>query len=392
MDTGLQFSKRGLDTLVLMNWGPVPPGDVVVMDTDCRDARASEARERAVRAARLLAGRRIYKKVDSTMRGNVGYELRGLAEVLGPRGIVVAPAFPRNGRTTLWGVQRVNDYPLELTPFAHDPRWPMRESHLPTLLMQQSGYEVGLVSVDVVSYGSEAVAAALRDSREPIVVVDALTQSHLRALAEALVQLGPEWLPCGSAGLAEEWAEALGLRRERPQARPQRGTRPVLAVCGSRHEATRRQLERAVADLGLPCVELESRQAYDAERETERLVNECVSLLARGQDVVLTASLAPLIAGGGELVARILSSVTAAVVARLPLAGLFLTGGDIAVASCRALQTQALRVAQELQPGIPGGQLVAGRCDGWWVVTKAGGFGDQHALVQAVRYLHGERV
>ena len=47
--------------------------------------------------AEALGGRRLYKKVDSTMRGNVGYELRAIGDVLRPRGIVVARLFHRAG-------------------------------------------------------------------------------------------------------------------------------------------------------------------------------------------------------------------------------------------------------------------------------------------------------
>lgn len=61
----------------------------------------------------------------------------------------------------------------------------------------------------------------------------------------------------------------------------------------------------------------------------------------------------------------------------------------MAVATCRALSVEALRIATEVQPGIPGGQLVGGPLDGTWVVTKAGGFGDPRALVDALGYLHG---
>ena len=220
MDTGLQFSKRGLETLVAMHWDHLPEADVVVIDTDSRAAQTAEARERLLGVARLVKGHTLYKKVDSTMRGNVGQELRALLEVLHPRGIVVAPAFPQEGRTTLQGIQRVEGVPLDRTFYAHDPRWPMRESHLPTLLGQQSGEKVGHVGLELVGKGVDALVGALQDRAERVVVVDALEQAHLRTIAQALLRLGQGWLPCGSAGLAEEWAEALDLRRDVAHPRP----------------------------------------------------------------------------------------------------------------------------------------------------------------------------
>jgi len=120
-----------------------------------------------------------------------------------------------------------------------------------------------------------------------------------------------------------------------------------------------------------------------------RLAEECLAHLGRRHDVVLTASLAPLVAGRGGAVASLLGGVVAEVVGRAALGGLFITGGDIAVATCRALGVQALAIAHEVQAGVPGGRLVGGRADGLRVVTKAGGFGDERAILDALDYLHG---
>jgi uncharacterized protein YgbK (DUF1537 family) len=397
MDTGVQFSKRGLETVVLMSGAELPaPGhrlfatQVLVIDTDSRAVAAPEAYRRMAAVVNGLGGRRLYKKVDSTMRGNVGYELRALGDAAMSRRIVVAPAYPPGGRTTLHGRQRVHGKPLELTFFARDPRWPMHESHLPTLLMQQSGREVGQVDVEVVQAGPIPLARALRQLAEPIVVVDALEPCHLCTLGLALAELGEGWTPCGSAGLAEEWVAALGLVRESVPPRPSPCPLPVLVVSGSRNEVSLAQIERATVEQDLARVDLDPYRCYDADVEAERLAVAARQAMALGRDVVLTSSFAPLVAGMGDLVARVLAGAVARVVSRGRPGGLFLTGGDVAVAVSHALGAQALRIAAEVQPGIPGGQLVGGSCDGLWVVTKAGGFGDEGALGDALAYLHGE--
>jgi len=190
MDSGLQFGKRGLPTLVAMSPERLPDAEVLVVDTDTREARATEAYRRVGEVARALAGRRLYKKVDSTMRGNVGYECRALLEALRPRAIVVAPAFPQGGRTTRDGIQRVDGKPLELTPFAHDPRWPMRQSHMPTLLLQQAGREVGHVPLQEVERGPEALAAALEARPEPLIVADALEDHGMPLIVDPVMVAG----------------------------------------------------------------------------------------------------------------------------------------------------------------------------------------------------------
>ncbi len=389
MDTGLQFGKRGMETVVALDRRDIPAARVVVVDTDSRAVRALEARRRTLAVASRLEGRLLYKKVDSTMRGNVGYELRALLDVVKPRAIVVAPAFPQGGRTTRWGYQRVDGQPLHLTFFAEDPRWPMRESHLPTLLMQQAGVEVGHLLLEKVEGGSAVLAQALQTCKAPLIVVDALTEDHLETTARALMRLGEGWLPCGSAGLADAWATALQMQGA-PSAKRPEGGGPILFVSGSRNDVTTSQLARLRNARDLSQVDLDSQGVYEAEREIQRLVEGCLGPLERGEDVILTSSYSPFVTGGGEIVARILSQTVARVVNHQKLGGLFLTGGDIAMGTCRTLEVRALRILEEIQPGIPGGNLVGGCCDGLWVVTKAGGFGHEDTLLAIASYLHGE--
>ena len=74
----------------------------------------------------------------------------------------------------------------------------------------------------------------------------------------------------------------------------------------------------------------------------------------------------------------------------LPLAGIFLTGGDTAVSVCRALGVGSIDILAEVLPGIPLGQLVGGCCPGLRVVTKAGAFGGDNAIVESVKALRGK--
>ena len=70
--------------------------------------------------------------------------------------------------------------------------------------------------------------------------------------------------------------------------------------------------------------------------------------------------------------------------------GLVLTGGDTAIAVCRALGGSGMVVRQEVAPGIPMCALIGGDYEGAPIVTKAGGFGAEDALLVALRTLkHG---
>ncbi len=386
MDSGLQLAVHGLAPLVMMRSDAPVVAYTRVYNTESRELPPSEAMQRLRALLPLVGQGRLYKKVDSTLRGNVGYELRELVGLPTVRAVVVAPAFPQEGRITLDGVQYVHGRPLALSEFRHDPRWPMAESHVPTLLMQQAGREVALVRHGIVAQGAEAVARTLRAQTARLIVVDAINDADLASIAQALYGLGPQWVPGGSAGLAQPWAALLA--DEAPPPPPvswASGTGPALFVCGSRHPATLRQIE-TLAHAGVPQVTLDAQSSYEEGHEADRLAHAVCTLLGQGSDVLLEASTSLLLPGGGARIARILARATRAVAEAATLGALFVTGGDVAVALCRQLGVQALRIVAQIRPGLPGAQIIGGLCNGLPIATKAGGFGNDQALLDVRRW------
>ena len=388
IDTGVQFAKRGLHTVVVLGDRELPAAEVVAISTDSRSETAMEAYRRAKCAAQQLRDRLLYKKMDSTLRGNIGSELDGLLDGLGLERALVAPAFPATGRTTVDGYHHVHGVLLAESAFARDPLWPATESHLPTLLARQTRRRVGHLPLAVVEQGEQAVIQALMIEPASIVAADAAEARHLRTLALALAHMTEKWLPCGSAGLAEAWLVALGLGQP-DQARfcwsPD--ARPVLVVAGSRHPSTARQLQRAVTDGNLNLVNLSP--AGDWQR---KLRTEVAAWLNQGYNTALTTTFSEYQAGKEAATAEMLAQATAWVLAHSAVAGLVMTGGDIARAVCQAVGAMALHVLGEVQVGVPAGTLVGGIADGLRFVTKAGGFGDDLVILQSISSIQGRLV
>src|ERR687895_1557294 len=136
-DTGVQFVHAGYRTAVFFRATEVLEDglDAVVFDTDSRAMPAGFAAKRVVDAAHAAGEARIvYKKLDSTLRGNVAAELAAALGGARRDRAVVALAFPAAGRTTVGGSQRVHGVPVDETEMANDPHTPVREAHVPSLL------------------------------------------------------------------------------------------------------------------------------------------------------------------------------------------------------------------------------------------------------------------
>ena len=97
----------------------LPGVDVVAITTESRHLPPQRGRDRVRAMAHHLYGTPLlYKKIDSTLRGNITAELFALMEAFEVQRALVAPAFPAQGRTTVHGRQFINGEPLEQTDFA----------------------------------------------------------------------------------------------------------------------------------------------------------------------------------------------------------------------------------------------------------------------------------
>ena len=391
MDSSGYFAEKGFDTLVLL--GPDYPleGDVVVITTNSRADGPGLAREKVRQASRRLVGRPVYKKIDSTLRGNIGVELEATMEELGCEKAVVAPAFPAVGRTTVDGVLLVDGTGVAETQFAHDPVSPVGESHIPTLLEKATGQRAGCVAVGCVEAGPEALYRHISAMREAMVVCDATEQLHLTAIAQAAALAQGRWLLCGSGGLARE-LQLLLPRGTRPGRRapsnPAHG--PALVVVGTRNQVAAEQLDRARGETGLPILDLDVERLKDGNGtavEVSRMAAEASRFLGQGRSLALTSTFSRYVPALKRTIPIALAEAVASALTASQPAGLFLSGGDIALEVCRRLSVSSIRVHGEVEPGVPAGEVVGGDAAGIRLVTKAGGFGTGAALIKSISYL-----
>lgn len=408
-DTGVQFARRGARTLVPLDWHDLRSlarsADVLVLNTNSRAVPARVAAQRARVAAEALrrAGvEAVYKKIDSTFRGNVGQELDSILDVFPSPLTVLTPAFPPARRAVRDGVLLVDGVPVHRTSIGRDPVTPVRESNLPALLGHQVRRTIH--SLCLVSLRGDP-ARAIRTLREwraaapGIVLADAVTPGDLERLARLILREGLFGVAAGSAGLATALSRVLTWRRLPRRAKPD-GKAPVLLVVGSPNPTSLEQValveeERraTVVRAALPEV------VADGDRyrhELDRVVKKACGELSTGRDTVLTLAQRQTPPSGRRRVLRptaskaiseFLGQATRLVAREVRLGGLLLCGGDIAIASCSALGANGIELQGEVEPGVPWGSLVGGEAAGLAAVTKAGGFGTARTFVRAIRFL-----
>ena len=129
-DTGVQMRKRGIPVDVILFPETIATLESsIVLDTESRNIPGEKSAKKVKnQLGSLLENNKfdiIYKKIDSTLRGNIKEEISVVKELMGAEKIVFAPAFPVIGRTTMAGRHYLNGVPILETEMAKDPIKPV---------------------------------------------------------------------------------------------------------------------------------------------------------------------------------------------------------------------------------------------------------------------------
>ncbi len=111
--------------------------DVVVFATDARSVSPAEAYAMTAEVAQAVtaypysgdeAGKIIFRKTDSALRGNVREELQAIMDNSRYREALYLPANPSKGRVIRDGIYYIGDKPISETDFRFDPEFPATTS------------------------------------------------------------------------------------------------------------------------------------------------------------------------------------------------------------------------------------------------------------------------
>jgi D-threonate/D-erythronate kinase len=259
--------------------------------------------------------------------------------------------------------------------------------------MEQTGRPIGHIDLAVVRAGEVVLRNALEQAIVPgaIIVVDAVDEDDLEIVAGAIAGAKTRLLLAGSAGLATWLPRAWSLAPRPSTQQPQHAATPLLFVLGSPNPRTQAQitlLRRQVA-----VIEVEPGTMLEQASESSRWA---MALLEQGLDVALVLAsrdvrIQTIAPERQQVVAQHLAAIAGSIMEQGTPGSLILGGGDIAFAVCRELGIHSIVLDGEAAPGIPLGTAVTATGNRLRIVTKAGGFGEQDALLAARDLLHGRR-
>lgn len=356
LDTAAAFAGAG-PVRVALSPQTAPAGwrGPLAIDTGNRDRRSATARAAAaaLAAAHLRADMLAFCKVDSVLRGAPALDVAAAVAALRPARIVIAPAFPAQGRITRDGRQWRRD------AGGWAPLTPALAALAPCGARL---WAAGAAPVEGFGPGAH--------------VCDAETDADLARVAQAALAGGAApLLLVGAAGLAAALAALMTTQTTlgaAVAADPAPG--PALLIFGTPHAATRAQIA-ALAETGVA-----QPLALDAQA-TGGPARAAQAMLAQGRPALLDLSRA----GEGRDprdAARVIDRLLAAVARMPPPPVAFIGGGATLAALLRHLRAEALDAEGLATPGVAQARILGGAWDGAPILTKSGGFGAPDLLAR----------
>ncbi|MGA9865779.1 MAG: 3-oxo-tetronate kinase [Acetobacteraceae bacterium] len=407
-DLASTLVRNGMRTVQLIgvpdSRDPVPDADAVVIALKSRTAPVRQAVDESLAALRWLRAanvRQVFFKYcstfDSTDQGNIGPVGDALIAALGCGFALACPAFPANGRSVYQGHLFVGATLLSESGMEHHPLTPMTDSNLVRVLGRQTDGTVGLVPFATVEQGALSIRHAMTTLKEQgrrWAIVDAVAESHLRAIGEAAA--GHALVTGGSGvamGLPDNFRHAgLLTTRADPGALPDaQGASAVLA--GSCSRATLGQIAAAREEMA--ALELDPLAEPDPDALCARALEWADGRL--GANPVLIAASAPpdKVAAlqarmGREAAGALIEDALAAIAERLVARGvrrLVVAGGETAGAIVARLGVRSLRIGAEIDPGVPW-TYAEGGAQPLLLALKSGNFGGSDFFRDAFAALH----
>ena len=410
-DSALQFHLKGSNTHILLNDESTPANienaQTWAISTESRNVVDCDAYEKVKKTTQmyleLFKPDHFFKKIDSTVRGNIAIEVLGVLETLDWDAAVVIPAFPREKRITVGGYHLLNGEPVERTEMARDPHSPISESYLPKLFKSQLPDECGEViahiDLDTVTEGAGPILKRINDlikDGKKLIVADAVSNTDIDQLALAITKSEYKILPAGTAASARAFSNIWVSEDEEERQKPILPNLPKLVISGSATQITANQIDKFeknnesgayILSLDLPNV-LEGVQID--------LVDDVVSNLNSNRTVLIhTSNLFKNYSGISEeslsaeltkaeladAITEYLAELTKQITDRQDVI-LITLGGETSYKCCAKIGINQLELVDEVAPAIALSKDNKDR----FVVTKSGNLGGANTLIDILEY------
>jgi len=343
----------------------------------------------------------INKRIDSTLRGNLGAELNAFKENYPEYKIIIVPAFPKSGRVCRNGKVYVNDVLLEKTDVAKDPKMPLTTSDVNALFKKQ--FKGSLTNVyQTENLSNETLRKQIIDllAINDGIIIDAASNEDIDKIAKVISELDYKIITVDPGVFTYYYTKYHLLNKALSKNR-------YVYVIGSITDTTYKQLLRANQNESFSLIYVDANELL--EKNYKKEINKAIesALKAEHPNILITTTnlenrknldlnlVGQKLNLDVEQVSKIINKNLGLILLNLlnkiaDIRSVVLSGGDTTLSFLKEVGAEGIELTKEIIPLCVYGKIVGGDYDGFAIVTKGGMIGSEDTYLTIDKFLKEE--
>ena len=372
--------------------------DVISYSTASRGLDKEEAYNKVSEAIKILKNKDVLvynKRIDSTLRGNIGTEINAMLDNLeDDRIAVVVPAYPDSGRIVVNKTMLVNGVLLENSDAGKDPKTPIKTSCVESLVQKDIKYSSTYFTLSDIAQPIEKIAKkiqkAIKNSR--VLIFDAVNNEDIIKISKAVIHSNINIITVDPGPFTLYYSRELQKKNHLEK--------KILMVIGSVTATTKKQIEYILQEEDIFLVKMKVEDFFEKEtclKEIERVISFIKKGIANYDLFLVTTSpigdekkadlqkLAENLNTTVEEISKIIANTLTETVVKIlketqKFEGIYSSGGDITIALLEKLKAIGVEIREEVIPLAAYGRIIGGDFPNLKLVSKGGMVGDEKTI------------
>ena len=372
--------------------------DVISYSTASRGLDKEEAYKKVSEAIKILKNKDVLvynKRIDSTLRGNIGTEINAMLDNLEDNRIaVVVPAYPDSGRIVVNKTMLVNGVLLENSDAGKDPKTPIKTSCVESLVQKDIKYSSTYFTLSDIAQPIEEIAKKIQEAikKSRVLIFDAVNNEDIIKISKVIIQSDINIITVDPGPFTLYYSKELQKKNHLEK--------KILMVIGSVTTTTKKQIEYILQEEDIFLVKMRVEDFFEEEscsKEIERVISFIKKGIESYDLFLVTTSpigdekkadlqkLAENLNTTVEKISKIIANTLTKTAVKIlkeiqKFEGIYSSGGDITIALLEKLKAIGVEIREEVIPLAAYGRIIGGDFPNLKLVSKGGMVGDEKTI------------
>ena len=372
--------------------------DVISYSTASRGLDKEEAYKKVSEAIKILKNKDVLvynKRIDSTLRGNIGTEINAMLDNLeDDRIAVVIPSYPDSGRIVVNKTMLVNGVLLENSDAGKDPKTPIKTSCVESLIQKGIKYSSTYFTLSDIEQPIEEIVKKIQEAikKSRVLIFDAVNNEDIIKISKAIIHSDINIVTVDPGPFTLYYSKELQKKNHLEK--------KILMVIGSVTATTKKQIEYILQEEDIFLVKMKVEDFFEKEtclKEIERVISFIKKGIVSYDLFLVTTSpigdekkadlqkLAENLNTTVEEISKIIANTLTETIVKIlketqKFEGIYSSGGDITIALLEKLKAIGVEIREEVIPLAAYGRIIGGDFSNLKLVSKGGMVGDETVI------------